>query len=124
MVPRVADMPLSRRDDLGHGYHILWFRPDAPIVGTVIRKVGHLTVERRDPGQSAADAERATARLRAGVSLLFFPEGTFRRGPGLLPFRLGAFKAAVELADKPNVDLEAVFALTDVIVEGLARRSA
>jgi fatty-acyl-CoA synthase len=69
---------------------------DSPVVGTVIRKVGHVTVERRDPGQSAADAERATARLRAGVSLLFFPEGTFLRGPGLLPFRLGAFKAAVE----------------------------
>jgi acyl carrier protein len=68
----------------------------APIVGTVIRKVGHLPVERRDPGQSAADAARATERLRAGVSLLFFPEGTFLRGPGLLPFRLGAFKAAVE----------------------------
>jgi 1-acyl-sn-glycerol-3-phosphate acyltransferase len=30
------------------------------------------------------------------VSLLFFPEGTFRREGGLLPFRLGAFKAAVE----------------------------
>lgn len=68
----------------------------SPIVGTVIRKVGHLPVERRDPGQSAADAERATERLRAGVSLLFFPEGTFLRGPGLLPFRLGAFRAAVE----------------------------
>lgn len=80
---------------------------DAPIVGTIIRKVGHLTVERRDPGQSAADAERATARLRAGVSLLFFPEGTFRRGPGLLPFRLGAFKAAVE-AGRPVVPIGVV----------------
>ena len=28
--------------------------------------------------------------------MLVFPEGTFRRTPGLLPFRLGAFKAAVE----------------------------
>lgn len=35
-----------------------------------------------------------------------------------------AFKAAVELADKPGVDLEAVFALTDVIYEGLTRRQA
>ena len=68
----------------------------SPVIGTVIRKVGHLAVERHDPGQSAADAGHATARLRAGTSLLFFPEGTFLRGPGLLPFRLGAFKAAVE----------------------------
>jgi 1-acyl-sn-glycerol-3-phosphate acyltransferase len=68
----------------------------SPVVGTVIRKVGHLTVERADRARSAVDAEHATALLRAGTSLLFFPEGTFRRPPGMLPFRLGAFKAAVE----------------------------
>lgn len=33
-----------------------------------------------------------------------------------------ALKAAVELADKPSVDLEAVFALCDVIYSGLTRR--
>ncbi|OGK81198.1 MAG: hypothetical protein A2X53_05530 [Candidatus Rokubacteria bacterium GWA2_70_23] len=76
----------------------------SPVVGTVIRKVGHLTVERVDPAQSAADADRATARLRGGVSLFFFPEGTFVRAPGLLPFRLGAFKAAVE-AGRPVVPI-------------------
>ncbi len=67
-----------------------------PLVGTVIRKVGHLPVERADLARSVADAERATALLRAGTSLLFFPEGTFVRQPGILPFRLGCFKAAVE----------------------------
>ena len=76
----------------------------SPVVGTVIRKVGHLTVERVDRAQSAADADRATARLRGGVSLFFFPEGTFVRAPGLLPFRLGAFKAAVE-AGRPVVPI-------------------
>ena len=35
-----------------------------------------------------------------------------------------AFKAAVELADKPDVDLESVFALCDVIYAGLSRRQA
>ena len=37
-------------------------------------------------------------RLRAGECLLVFPEGTFRRSPGLLPFRLGAFQAAAAAA--------------------------
>lgn len=68
----------------------------APVVGTVIARAGHLVVERADLSQSVADADRATAALRAGTSLLFFPEGTFVRAPGLLPFKLGAFKAAVE----------------------------
>jgi fatty-acyl-CoA synthase len=67
-----------------------------PIVRTIIRKVGHLTVDRVELSRSVADAERVTATLRGGTPLLVFPEGTFVRRPGLLPFRLGAFKAAIE----------------------------
>ena len=62
----------------------------------MIRKVGHLTVERFDLSRSVADAERVARALRGAIPLLFFPEGTFTAAPGLLPFRLGAFKAAVE----------------------------
>jgi 1-acyl-sn-glycerol-3-phosphate acyltransferase len=68
----------------------------APVVGRVIRKVGHLMVERGQASQSVADARRVTEALRAGLSVLVFPEGTFARPPGILPFRLGGFKAAVE----------------------------
>jgi 1-acyl-sn-glycerol-3-phosphate acyltransferase len=68
----------------------------APLIGTVIDRVGHLTVDRVDLSRSVADAERASAALKGGASLLFFPEGTFVLTPGILPFRLGAFKAAVE----------------------------
>ena len=69
---------------------------DTPLIGTVIRRVGHLPVERTDLSRSVADADRAGVMLRAGTALCFFPEGTFRRAAGLMPFRLGAFKAAVE----------------------------
>jgi 1-acyl-sn-glycerol-3-phosphate acyltransferase len=68
----------------------------APVVGRVIRKVGHLTVERGQASRSVADAERVTEALRDGLSVLVFPEGTFMRPPGILPFRLGGFKAAVD----------------------------
>lgn len=67
-----------------------------PFIGTVIRRVGYPTVERVDPAKRAAAAARTTALLRGGTSFLFFPEGTFFRSPGLLPFRPGAFKAAAE----------------------------
>jgi 1-acyl-sn-glycerol-3-phosphate acyltransferase len=80
---------------------------EAPLVGTIIRKVGHLPVDRVDLSRSVADAESVTATLRSGASLLVFPEGTFRAAPGLLPFRLGGFKAAVE-AGRPVVPVAIV----------------
>jgi len=40
------------------------------------------------------DARRLEGALRAGRALVFFPEGTFTRLPGLLPFRMGAFLVA------------------------------
>jgi 1-acyl-sn-glycerol-3-phosphate acyltransferase len=67
-----------------------------PIVGTVLRKAAHLTVDRVDVSRGAADAARVTAAVRAGAVVCVFPEGTFARPAGLLPFRLGAFKAAVD----------------------------
>ena len=54
------------------------------------------------------DFQKATGIVREVQSkrrdLLFFPEGTFRRMPGLLPFRLGAFLVASE-AGMPIVPL-------------------
>jgi 1-acyl-sn-glycerol-3-phosphate acyltransferase len=73
-----------------------------PLISTIIRKLGHLTVERVELSRSLSDAEAVSRALGRGASLLVFPEGTFIAAPGLLPFRLGAFKAAVE-ANRPVV---------------------
>jgi 1-acyl-sn-glycerol-3-phosphate acyltransferase len=67
-----------------------------PIVGAVLRKAAHLTVDRVDVSRGVADAAAVTEAVRAGAVVCVFPEGTFGQRPGLLPFRLGAFKAAVE----------------------------
>jgi 1-acyl-sn-glycerol-3-phosphate acyltransferase len=63
-----------------------------PVLGTIIRRAAYLEIERGRP--TAADDLVAT--LRNGESLFVFPEGTFVRLPGVMPFRLGAFHAAVE----------------------------
>jgi 1-acyl-sn-glycerol-3-phosphate acyltransferase len=69
---------------------------DWPLVGAFVRRSGHLTVERWEAAQSAADSEQIRAALQAGDCVLVFPEGTFTSAAGLRPFRLGAFKAAAE----------------------------
>jgi len=65
------------------------------IAGTLLRKLQTEFVERFDSQQSISDAKKITAVVAKDKSILFFPEGTFTREPGLLPFRMGAFSAAV-----------------------------
>ena len=66
-----------------------------PVIGTVIRKAGHLIVDRKDAAQSLAGSEQIEDSLRTGSSVLLYPEGTFTPATGVRPFKLGAFKAAV-----------------------------
>jgi 1-acyl-sn-glycerol-3-phosphate acyltransferase len=75
-----------------------------PLIGSVIRRAQHIPIERDDPAQRVAGADRITAALSEGVSVAVFPEGTFARTPGILPFRLGAFRAAVD-AKRPVVPI-------------------
>ena len=67
-----------------------------PVIGTVIRRVGHVTIEKATVAQQLSGADVLARLLREGRQMLVFPEGTFFRPPELLPFRLGAFKAAVD----------------------------
>jgi 1-acyl-sn-glycerol-3-phosphate acyltransferase len=69
---------------------------DYPLIGTVIRKVGHITIEKATVAQQLSGADLLARLLREGRQMLVFPEGTFLRPPELLPFRLGAFKAALD----------------------------
>jgi 1-acyl-sn-glycerol-3-phosphate acyltransferase len=65
-------------------------------IGPLLARVGTRFVERFDGERSVADARALAAAARAGETLAFFPEGTFRRAPGLLAFRSGAFVTAAE----------------------------
>ncbi|MGZ9140297.1 MAG: 1-acyl-sn-glycerol-3-phosphate acyltransferase, partial [Nitrospira sp.] len=59
-----------------------------------LRRLGTEFVERFAAHESVQDARRLEVALRAGRALVFFPEGTFTRSPGLMPFRMGAFIVA------------------------------
>jgi 1-acyl-sn-glycerol-3-phosphate acyltransferase len=62
----------------------------------LLGRLGTIFVERVDAARGVEDAGKAVAAVRSGELAIFFPEGTFQRRPGLLPFRLGAFQAAAE----------------------------
>ena len=65
-----------------------------PLAGALLRRLGSEFVERFDRGRGARDARRVLRNASEGRSLVFFPEGTFTRQPGLLGFHTGAFASA------------------------------
>jgi 1-acyl-sn-glycerol-3-phosphate acyltransferase len=65
-----------------------------PIAGPFLRRLGTVFVRRTEALGGLEDAQSALARANAGERLAWFPEGTFTRMPGVLPFHLGAFQVA------------------------------
>jgi acyl carrier protein len=58
--------------------------------------IGTKFIERFDVQKSAEHADELAEAARNGTTLIVFPEGTFRRHTGLLPFRTGAFQTAAQ----------------------------
>jgi len=69
-----------------------------PLMGALLRRLGSEFVERFDRHRGATDARRVLRNAVQGHSLVFFPEGTFKRTAGLLKFHTGAFVVATRAA--------------------------
>jgi len=67
------------------------------VAGAFLRRLGAIFVRRTDPVGGVADAGKALKSAEAGARVVWFPEGTFSRMPGLLEFHVGAFLTAVQL---------------------------
>jgi 1-acyl-sn-glycerol-3-phosphate acyltransferase len=65
-----------------------------PILGTVLRTMGMIPIDRDNP---AASIEKLNRLKGEPFSTIIFPEGTRSRDGKLLPFKKGAFVAAVQL---------------------------
>jgi 1-acyl-sn-glycerol-3-phosphate acyltransferase len=68
---------------------------DWPIISRITRAGGHIPVDRDRLESRGAVVGRIVKTLRAGRSVLVFPEGTFSHDDGLRPFHAGAFKSAI-----------------------------
>lgn len=67
-----------------------------PLIQTIVKKLNYHPVDRVDMSKGIEDAKQLVTSLSKGENIYIFPEGTFSYASGLRPFRLGAFKMAVE----------------------------
>ncbi|MHB8710814.1 MAG: AMP-binding protein [Trichloromonadaceae bacterium] len=65
-----------------------------PFAAVPLRRLDSAFVERFDSARGVEDTRTLETRVQRGDAMIFFPEGTFRDAPGLLPFRMGAFVIA------------------------------
>jgi 1-acyl-sn-glycerol-3-phosphate acyltransferase len=66
----------------------------APLLGLLLRRLGHHFVERMNRHEGAGDTRRILRALENGEAAAFFPEGTFHPPPGIARFHGGAFALA------------------------------
>lgn len=68
-----------------------------PIFGWALSAGGFIPIDRGDRSTARQSFAAAMKRLRAGVSILLFPEGTRSSTDTLLPFQRGGFLLALKL---------------------------
>lgn len=68
-----------------------------PIIGKAILNSEHAIVDRQARGQNQAFYADAAKKLREGIALWFFPEGTRSRTGELKPFHMGGFHLAAHV---------------------------
>ncbi len=70
-----------------------------PVIGMVCRAVGIIFAHRKNVMKTSGTVNEIQDRMRSGVSVLIFPEGTTSNGQQLLPFKTGGFQAVAGMDD-------------------------
>ena len=68
-----------------------------PILGYVCYKLGHVYIDRSNHQKAMDSINEAKKRIKEGISIMFFPEGTRSNEGELLDFKKGAFKFALDI---------------------------
>ena len=66
-----------------------------PFLGLAMRRAGFISIDRTNRARAIQSLELAAARVRAGNSVILFPEGTRSADGRLQPFKKGAFHLAL-----------------------------
>ncbi|GMO26809.1 MAG: lysophospholipid acyltransferase family protein [Termitinemataceae bacterium] len=69
-----------------------------PFINIWIWILGGMYIDRSTPRKAIETLKKCTKKMRGGASIVVFPEGTRSKGRGLLPFKAGTFKMALDAA--------------------------
>jgi 1-acyl-sn-glycerol-3-phosphate acyltransferase len=69
---------------------------EIPVFGASMRRGGYIPLDRSDGRQALKSMDSAAAIIRAGKSVVMFPEGTRSMDRRLLPFKRGGFLLALK----------------------------
>lgn len=82
------------------GANFRWLSKDSlfkfPILGWAMKSIGYIGVKRGDKNSHLKCLEDSRLKIRQGIPMLFFPEGTRSKDGVMGPFKSGAFKVATE----------------------------
>ena len=67
-----------------------------PIFGRAMRKAGYISIDRHDRESAFKSIDVAAKKIKSGVSVLLFPEGTRSLDGKIRPFKKGGFVLAID----------------------------
>lgn len=67
-----------------------------PFLGWHLKRSGNIPIDRHNPRQALQNLKEAGEKIRAGVSVVVFPEGMRTWGESVAPFKRGSFLLAQE----------------------------
>ena len=67
-----------------------------PIFGLAIKRMGMIFIDRKDPEKAHEDMKVAGEKIRSGLTVIIFPEGTRSKDGKLLEFKKGGFVMALQ----------------------------
>ena len=67
-----------------------------PILGWAMGAANYISIDRSGKRKALESIERAASKIKAGVSVVIFPEGTRSRDGSIQPFKRGGFTLALK----------------------------
>lgn len=66
-----------------------------PFIGWAMGRAGYISIDRENPREALKAIEEAARKIRRGMNIIIFPEGTRSSDGVLLPFKKGGFSLAL-----------------------------